>query len=383
MMQTFMHDQTPRVRHVYPALLAAGTVWLAFMILGNTPIIRSTALAIVIVAISLTLRQLGSALSYLGGVVFGFSPVYWSQSGGSAPSNEWALVAYLLVAVFAVAVIAIVGRRLFYGFVVGSAVFVGLYLLFGPTEKSLRLTTILAAWLLYMLVIALRRTNPRPGEAPARQLSQRHVNGVLVVMILGVLNDPLFTLFAPAVVLGLWLSRTKLPWWYGAALALTIAFGVWGMTTQYVDPEWIFRSTDEIRAAGHAAPFISLTGWRDPVRWLLMTQLVTYQLTLVGAVLGVIGIARLSRWYPTLGTTLMVAYACYGAFGIVYMGRDIEILLLPLFMIQTICMTYAVYVLMQWLQRLFAQPARAAAVRWLVTGGYAMMSAVLVLRALG
>jgi hypothetical protein len=383
MIQTRIQEQMPRLLHIYPAALAAGTVWLAFALLGNTPLIRTTALALVIMAISLTLRQLGPTLSYLGGVVFGFSPVYWSQAGGTAPGNEWELLLFGLAAIIAVGAVSLLGRRLFYGLVAGGAVFVGLYLLFGPTEKSLRLTTILAAWLMYMMVVALRQTNPRPGEPPARQLSKRHVNGVLVVMVLGVLNDPLFTLFAPAVVLGLWLSRPQMPRWYVVALILTMTFGGWGLITEYIDAEWVFRSTDAIRTGGYAGPYISLTGWRDPVRWLEMTQLVTYQLTWLGAILGVVGIARLSRWYPTLGTTLMVAYASYGAFGIVYMGRDIEILLLPLFMIQTICMTYAVYVLMQWLQRLFNQPQRATLVRWLVTGGYAMMSGVLVLRALG
>jgi hypothetical protein len=167
------------------------------------------------------------------------------------------------------------------------------------------------------------------------------------------------TWFAPAVVLGLWLSRARLAWWYWAGVALVVAYGVFGVVQQYGSASWLWASAESLHRAGLFAPFLVLDGWREPIRWLYLTELIIRQFTWVGVLFSVIGAARLSRWYPTLGVTLLIAYASYGFFGLIYFGKDAEILLLPLLMIQTVWMTYSAYTVIQWLQGLLRIPRRA------------------------
>lgn len=359
MMLQLAEKQQSRLTYWYPALLAGATAWVAFLWVGNTPLLRATALSIVIIGVSLCLRRLGAAFAYVGGLVLAFSPAYWSQVGGPPTVSAWLVLLFILAGGGMAALVLRWNRRVFLSFAVGITVFVGLYLLFGTTQRSLRLTTILAAWLLYMLITALRQTNPRPNEPPATPLSKPHIYGVLLMMTLGVLNDPLFTLFIPAASLGLWLSHARLPRWYWLALAVLTVYGLWGIGVEYVSLDWGVRSSFQMHIAGVSVPYIVFDGWREPVRWLYITGLMSRQFTFVGVVLGVVGIARMSRWYPTLGVTLMIAYASYGVFGLVYFGSDIEILLLPMLMIQTIWMTYAVHAALQWAQRL-TQPAQTA-----------------------
>ena len=75
------------------------------------------------------------------------------------------------------------------------------------------------------------------------------------------------------------------------------------------------------------------------------------QFDIFGIILAVVGLARLSRWYPPLGTVTMIAYGAYAFFGLVYLGSFREILLLPLIIIQVIWMTYAVNTFGQWLNK--------------------------------
>ena len=75
------------------------------------------------------------------------------------------------------------------------------------------------------------------------------------------------------------------------------------------------------------------------------------QFSVFGIILGVIGLARLSRWYPPLGVVTMIAYAAYVFFGLVYLGEHRDVLLLPLIIIQVIWMTYAVNTFGQWVNK--------------------------------
>jgi hypothetical protein len=186
---------------------------------------------------------------------------------------------------------------------------------------------------------------------------------VLLMMTLGVLNDPLFVLFAPAVVMGLWLSHARLPRWYWLALLALVVLGGVGVLREYVSLDWLVRSAEQMHLTGNFVPYIVLDGWREPIRWLYITNLLMSQFTWVGLMLGVFGIARMSRWYPTLGVTLMIAFASYGVFGLVYFGKDAEILLLPMLMIQTICITYAVYAIIEWGRRVVRSPSTAVTAR--------------------
>jgi hypothetical protein len=130
---------------------------------------------------------------------------------------------------------------------------------------------------------------------------------------------------------------------------------------------------------GLTAPYLLGDGWRNPDRWVDVGRLVVSQFTLVGVVLGVFGLARLSRWYPPVGVVTMVAFGAFFFFGLVYFGRDAAVLLLPMLMIQVLWMTYAVYGIGHWITR----SQRLHAPRWLAPAAYAALPAVLALQIAG
>jgi hypothetical protein len=346
MLKTLWHAQRHRLAYWLPAILTGLIAGVAFIIIGQTPWLRAAALAIAVVGMALSLQHLGMIYAIGGGLLFAFSPAYWSQTGGPPTVDAWLILLFIIVGAVVALALLTYKRHLFNSIALGVTIFVGLYLVVGLTQKSLRLTTILAAWSLYMTVVALRQTNPRPEDPPAKPLSRRHINGVLLMLVLGVLNDPLITLYAPAVILGLWLSRANLPHWYWLLLGVVLAFGAVRIGQVYISPDWFWQpTTDQI------VPYIIFDGWRDPERWLALTAFMAQQFSIVGLFLGVIGIARLARWYPTLGIVMLIAYSSYGVFGLVYFGADARILLLPMMMIQVFCITYAVYSLVQWLRQ--------------------------------
>lgn len=376
-MQILSAKQRDRILYWYPAGIAAGITGATYAFVGNTPLLRAIALAMVIAGVTIILRQLGTFIAIVGGTALGFSPAFWSQTGGTLTTNPPLVISLMVVASLIALGVLIFRKPVFASFIVGTVLFVGLYLLFGATERSLRLTNILAAWLLYMLVIALRKTNPRPEEPPAIHLSTRHIIGVLVMFVLGTLNDPLFVLFAPAVIFGLWLSHVRLSWWYWMTLIGIFAIGVWGVYSEYISSIWTFSDSTNITQVH--IPFLILNAWRNPARWIQLMVIIIEQFTWVGIILGIIGIARMARWYPTLGIMLMVAYGSYALFGLVYFGEDIAILLLPLIMIQAICITYAVYTIGQWASAKQTRPIY----QWLVTAAFTTLPLILLLRIVG
>jgi hypothetical protein len=194
---------------------------------------------------------------------------------------------------------------------------------------------------------------------------------MLAIFAVGVLNDPLFTLLTPALLLGLTLSKTRLPLWYWAALAVFLVIGTYGMVDEYINTTWWTYPAQQAQEMGIRVPYVMADGWREAARWVELIELVIGQFTVVGVLLGVIGLARLSRWYPPLGTVTMVAYATYAVFGLVYFGRNGAVLLLPLLMIQVYWMTYAVYTLAEWLKS-GLKPAR-----WLAPAAYALLPLLL------
>jgi hypothetical protein len=159
----------------------------------------------------------------------------------------------------------------------------------------------------------------------------------------GVLNDPLITLLAPALVLAFVLTRTPQKWWYWVLFGIVVGIGMRGFIVDYIQTQ---------------SYLLDFENWRNANRWLSEISLIINQFTLLGILFGVLGLARLSRWYPPLGTVTLIAYVSYAFFGLVYIGRQRETLLLPLFIIQLVWITYAVFTLSQWVKRLIPQYAQ-------------------------
>ncbi|MFO7322620.1 MAG: hypothetical protein DIU68_012890 [Chloroflexota bacterium] len=363
-----------------PALAAGFCAWLAFMLYGKTPLIRASGLALVIVGVALTLRPWGALLSFLGVMAFAFSPAFWSQTGGADSLSLPAVLGAGVLAILGVLLAQRLLQRRALALVIGLVIFSLLFLLVVGKPGSLRLTTLLAAWVLFLLCDAILVTNPRPDEAAPGNLRARHTAGLLLLLVVGVLNDPLFALLMPAVLLALFLSHARLPRWYWALLLGVLAFGSYGIAVEYMDSGWWLYPAAQAEALGYRTPNMIADGWRAPARWLYLFGMIIEQFTPFGLALGVLGLARMSRWYPPLGVTLMVAYATYFVFGLVYFGRDSAVLLLPLLMIQAVWITYAVHAFGHWLQR---SASRHEAVRWLAPAVFTLLPLFLFLRVMG
>jgi hypothetical protein len=339
--------------HWLPSLTAGGVAALAFILLGHTPVIRALGLALAIVGVAHTLRRFGGGLALIGSLALAFSPAFWSQTGGSDNATLSLIAIVLLITVIATLVVAWLGHRPALGIAAGLIVFALLFWTLVGTPRSLRLTTFFSAWLLYLLVDMLMAANPRPDGPAATRPSFYHIWGVLLLYALGVLNDPLFTLLTPALVISLLLSKPNAPRWYGIIIVAIALFGVRGIIVQYLDSSWWLFPAEQAQQFSIQVPFVLSDGWRDAGRWLYLFNLVSAQFTIVGILLGVLGLARLARWYPPVGEISLLVYAAYALFGLVYFGKDGAVLLLPLWMIQVIWMTYAVYTFAQWLQKSF------------------------------
>ncbi len=370
-----------RVRYWLPVVLAAGASWLAFVLIGGTPLLRASGLALVIAGMALVLRPMGAALALPGALALAFSPAFWAQTGGAQRLEVLQVALALGAAVLAVAVVLRAGQRLSAGILLGALVFGVLFLLLVGTPRSLRLTTLLSAWLLFLLTDAMFTANPRPDSPPTGQLGPQHTWGLFVLLALGVLNDPLAVLMAPAVLLGLFLTGKRLPVAYWLALLALIAYGTYGVITLYADTTWWGYSAAAAKAQNITVPYIIANGWREPARWLDLIALVSGQFTALGVLLGVAGLARLSRWYAPVGVVTMVAYGCYALFGLVYFGADASVLLLPLLMIQVFWISYAFHTLGQWLRRWAGGRAHMAG--WVAAVLYGLMPLVLLLRIVG
>lgn len=376
---SFPDSARQRARYWAPALVAGGTSWLAFMLLGHTPVIRASGLALVVVAMALTLRPFSSALAVVGALALAFSPAFWSQTGGAESLNPVAILAALGLA----AGITVLGlfstRRFFWAAAAGAGIFVLLFFLVIGTPRSLRLTTLVAAWMLYLLVDGLLLSNPRPDSPPIGRLGAHHTYGLLLLFAIGVLNDPMIVLFAPALLLGLFLTGKRMPVLYWAAIVAMAALGIYEMMAAYNSPYWWAFTSERAREIGVAVPYLIGDGWRNPDRWVDLAGLVVAQFTAAGAVLGIFGLARLSRWYPPVGIVTLVAYGSFFMFGLLYFGGDAAVLLLPMLMIQVVWMTYAVYGIGHWLTR----GERLHAPRWLAPAAYALLPAFLLVQVAG
>src|SRR5437762_3019790 len=95
--------QTLKVRNIlrhrfWPGAVAGGGALIAFVALGQTPLLRALGMAAVIFIMALTLRRLGAALAIIGGLALAFSPAFWSQVGVSTRETPLLPVALLVIA---------------------------------------------------------------------------------------------------------------------------------------------------------------------------------------------------------------------------------------------------------------------------------------------
>jgi hypothetical protein len=377
---SLIFSQQHRLVTWLPGVAAGILSWLAFIFVGHTSLIRASGLAVVIIIMAMTLRRWGAALTIIGGLALAFSPAFWSQTGGTDSLNLPTTLLLVALATLIIILMTRVGDWPYLGLVVGVGLVIFTVTFWGQiiTPRSLRLTTLLAAGMLYLLVQALYITHPRPDELPPAGLNTRHLLGLLLCFGIGVINDPLFTLLAPSVVLGLLLSRTRLPGWYWLLMVLFIAIGVYGVVIEYVNSTWWYYPAAQAEAQNLRVPYVMADGWHEASRWIYLFNLVIGQFGVPGVILGVLGLARLARWYPPLGSVTMIAYAAFAIFGLVYFGRNSAVLLLPLLMIQVFWMTYAVYTFGEWLKKSFQ--ADHPLVRWFAPAAYVLLPLLMLLR---
>lgn len=333
------------VRYWLPPVMAGGIAWLLFL-LANTPLVRASGLALVIVGITLALRRLGAFISVVGGLTLALCPAFWSQTGGSEGTP-----ATIVLAIGIAGVIALIGsfltRRPSIAIGIAVTVFAFLFWLQIGTSRSIRLTGFTTSWLMFLLIDMLLLTNPHPTEsAPppimrfksVDQEEERtpqfyHIWGIMLLFSLGILNDRLMVLLAPAVALALYLTRARLSYAYGVLLGLVVGFGIHGLFVDYIERQ---------------SHFLALESWRQGRRWLNVVNFIVAQFGWPATLLSILGLTRLSRWYPVLGNVSLIGYAAYTGFALVYGGPNRETLLLPMLIIQIVWLTYAVFTLGEW-----------------------------------
>lgn len=372
------------LRRWLPALLAGLVAWLAFLLIGNTPLIRAAGMAAAVVGMAAALLPMGGALALVGALALAFTPAFWIQTGGAQLLNPWAVVGTLAAAgLLGAGLLALPPLRQRPGLALAAAValFAIVFLVIIGTPRSLRVTTLLSVWLIALLIEGAFAANPRADGGTTVPLGWQHTVVPLLVLAIGIANDPLFVLFAPAVALGLFLMRARLPLMAWVGLGVMIAVGVAGMGTLYTSPDWWGFPAEQTPSIVTHVPYLIAAAWREPERWLKLIDLIAWQFSPLGLVLGVIGLARLSRWHPPVGAVTMVAYGTYLLFGLCYFGEDAPVLLLPLLMIQVVWMTYAVYTFSAWLRRALSTASRPAQLG--TAAAFALLPLVMLLRILG
>ncbi|MEO1288396.1 MAG: hypothetical protein AAFV93_11570 [Chloroflexota bacterium] len=290
-------NQILLIKFWLPALFNGLLVWVLFLLLGDTPLIRSAGLALVIMGVTLSLRRMGSAIAVIGGLSLALSPAFWSQTGGNQGELATIVIAIIFASV-AVLLAVVVSRRPYIGFGIGLLVFVVLFWSQIGTPRSIRLTGFVVGWLMYLLIDMLLLTNPRPEDAPmilrAGELKtvdgtiparSHHIYGILLLIVVGIINDPLLTILVPCIGLALSLTHTKLKWWYWGALIAITLFGIRGIWLDYLIEQ---------------RHLLILNGWQQGTTWLNLIDLTIQQFTVFGIALSVLGLALILTCWDIL-----------------------------------------------------------------------------------
>lgn len=356
--------QVRDIKYWAPALITAAAAWLLLLLLGGTPLFRASGLALAVMGVTASMRRMGFVASIAGGLTMTLCPIFWSQSGGDISQPATIVLAVGIAAITALLAITLL-KSSYLGIGLGVAAFALIFWSQIGIAQSLRLTGLLTAWFMYLLVNLILLTNPRPGAKAPSPPKPYHTYGLLFLFTLGTINDPLFALFSPALLLGLFLSYARLPLWYWLSVLAATGIGIALLARAYLLPE---------------PSLLALLNWREAASWISLGQLLTAQFSLFGIVIAALGLARLSRWFPPLGTVTIIAFAAYTFFGLVYLGDNREILLLPLVMIQILCMTYAVNTFGQWVNKTMGSETA----RWthFVSAFYFLVPAILLVNIL-
>ncbi len=328
-------EQVRAIRYWAPAFITAACAWLLLLSLGETPLVRASGLALAVMGVTASMRRMGFVASIAGGLTMTLCPMFWSQSGGGL-TQPATIVLAVGIAAAAALLASLIVKRGYLGIGLGIAVFVLIFWSQIGSAQSLRLTGLATAWFMYLLVDLVLLTNPRPGTKPPSAPRFYHTYGLLFLFTIGTINDSLFALFAPAMLLGLFLSYAKLPLWYWLCVLAAACIGIGLLAHSYLMP---------------LPSLLALWQWREAASWISLGQLLIEQFSIVGIIVATLGLARLSRWFPPLGTVTVIAFAAYTFFGLVYLGDNREVLLLPLVMIQILWMTYAVNTFGQWVNK--------------------------------
>ncbi|MYD38747.1 MAG: hypothetical protein F4W97_08030 [Chloroflexi bacterium] len=327
--------QLQQVRRWGPACFTAACAWLLLLIVGEAPIARATGLALAVMGVTAGMRPMGLVASVAGGLTLTLSPVFWSQAAGAVTQPGSIVIAAILAAIALFCASFLLKRHeLALGLVI--VLFAVIFWSQISAAQSLRLTVLVVAWLLFLLIDMLMLTNPRPGFKPPQSPQRWHLAGIPLLFAGGTLNDPLVTLFVAAILLALLLSYARLPGWYWLGILAIAVAGAYLLAQTYLLAE---------------SPLLLPLGWRDAQRWLALGEYPLAQFGWVGIALACVGVARLARWYPPLGTVTIIAFASYMLFGLTYIGSHRDVLLLPLIIIQVIWMTYAVNSISQWVNK--------------------------------
>ncbi|NJR12523.1 hypothetical protein HC776_01150 [bacterium] len=256
----------------------------------------------------------------MGGLTLAVCPAFWAQTGGSEGTPATIVLALGVAGLVALAG-SVMMRRPALALGVAVTIFAGLFWMQIGTARSIRLTGFTTSWLMFLLIDMLFITNPHPTEStpPAilrfksadakdeeRTPQFYHLWGIILLFGLGILNDPLMVLLAPAIALALYLTRAKLSSLYGVLFGLIVGLGLRGLFVDYVQGQ------------SHR---LALEAWRQGRRWSNVVTFIVAQFGWPATLLSVLGLTRLSRWYPALGNVSLIGYAAYVGFALVYDGR--------------------------------------------------------------
>ena len=136
---SFPESYRQRLRYWLPAILAGVISGGLFVVVGQTPVIRASGLALVIVAVALTLRPFSAALALTGALALAFSPAFWSQTGGSESLNPAAILAALGLTAGVIVLGIFSTRRFFWATAAGVGAYALLFLLAGGPAGEPRL----------------------------------------------------------------------------------------------------------------------------------------------------------------------------------------------------------------------------------------------------